>query len=34
MSRYAIDAQTGALAWRDDCALGENPNWVEAISLG
>ena len=33
LSRYAIDTDTGELSWRDDCAVGLNPNWVEAITL-
>ena len=30
---YAIDAETGLLEPRGECALGRNPNWVEAVSL-
>jgi 6-phosphogluconolactonase len=33
LSRYAIDTDTGELTWRDGCAVGLNPNWVEAITL-
>lgn len=30
---YAIDAQTGALDKRSDCAAGQNPNWIETVTL-
>lgn len=33
LSRYAIDSNSGALCWVDACAVGHNPNWVEAITL-
>ena len=33
LSRYAIDVNSGELTWCDDCAVGQNPNWVEAITL-
>lgn len=33
LSRYAIDANSGELRWIDACAVGRNPNWVEAITL-
>ena len=33
LSRYAIDAASGALTRIDGCAVGRNPNWVEAIAL-
>ena len=33
LSRYAIDANSGELRWIDACAVGINPNWVEAVTL-
>lgn len=33
LSRYRIDAGSGALQWVDSCAVGRNPNGVEAITL-
>ncbi|KNZ34430.1 MAG: 6-phosphogluconolactonase [Methylibium sp. NZG] len=33
LSRYAIDAASGALSKVDDCAVGQNPHWIEIIDL-
>ena len=33
LSRYEIDVNSGELCWVEACAVGRNPNWVEAITL-
>ena len=33
LSVYAINAQTGALDKRSECASGQNPNWIEVLAL-
>jgi hypothetical protein len=33
VSVHAIDARTGELQKRSDCAVGQNPNWIETVTL-
>lgn len=33
LSRYEIDVNSGELCWVEACAVGRNPNWIEAITL-